>query len=301
MTERKARVAVLVSGGGTNLQAIIDACESGVITSGEVVAVISSRPDAYALERARLASIPADQLSLLLAQALTPGTDVSFTEELLLSLFDSYMPPTYSDSTYEDNLTLFGSVDEDHPAAIRIFVSTFGDKDRVAEIIEEYNNAQTEEDRIRYTDLLAIFMSAMSTILNAISYILVAFAAISLVVSSIMIGIITYISVLERTKEIGILRAIGASKRDIARVFNAETMIEGFASGVMGILVTLLLILPINAIIRSLTGISNLGASLPVGAGFALVGISVVLTLIAGLIPSRIAAKKDPVVALSTE
>ena len=144
-------------------------------------------------------------------------------------------------------------------------------------------------------------MSSVSTIINAISYVLIAFVAISLVVSSIMIGIITYISVLERTKEIGILRAVGASKRDVSRVFNAETLLVGFAAGMIGIIFTLLLCIPINLILRALTGISTIGAILPLGAALILVGISMALTLVAGLFPARVASKKDPVVALRTE
>ena len=160
---------------------------------------------------------------------------------------------------------------------------------------------KNESDKITYTDYVALMMSSVTTIINAISYVLIAFVAISLVVSSLMIGIITYISVLERTKEIGILRSIGASKRDISRVFNAEAVILGFTAGVIGILVTVLLTIPINAIIRALSGISGISAALPPVAAVVLVLISMFLTFIAGLIPSRIAAKKDPVVALRTE
>ena len=159
----------------------------------------------------------------------------------------------------------------------------------------------SKEDQISYTDYVALLMSSITTIINAISYVLIAFVAISLVVSSIMIGIITYISVLERTKEIGILRSIGASKQDISRVFNAETLIEGFAAGVIGIGIALLLLIPINLIVHHLTGISNLNAILPWLGGVLLVLISMALTFIAGLIPSGLAAKKDPVVALRTE
>ena len=158
-----------------------------------------------------------------------------------------------------------------------------------------------EEDQISYTDMVALLMSSITTIINVISYVLIAFVAISLVVSSIMIGIITYISVLERTKEIGILRAIGASKRDISRVFNAETFIIGLAAGVIGIGITLLLNIPINIIVHDLTGIQSINSTLPAAGGVGLVLISVVLTFIAGLIPSGLAAKKDPVEALRTE
>ena len=180
-------------------------------------------------------------------------------------------------------------------------MNSFDNKDKINEVIAKYNEGVSEEDQIKYTDYFAIMMSGISTVINAISYVLIAFVAISLVVSSIMIGIITYISVLERTKEIGILRAIGASKKDIARVFNAETLTVGFVAGLIGIIVTLLLLIPINAIIHHLTGISNLTAILPVGAAVILVLISMVLTVIAGLFPSSVAAKKDPVVALRTE
>ncbi len=207
-----------------------------------------------------------------------------------------------SDSTYEENLIALGaSAGHDALTAINIYPVDFEAKERLSQLIKDYNATVGEEDEISYTDIVAIMMSSVTTIIDAISYVLIAFVSISLVVSSIMIGIITYISVLERIKEIGILRAIGASKRDISRVFNAETMIIGFAAGTIGILVTLLLCLPINAIIHALSGIQNISAVLPWQGGIALVIISIVLTLIAGLIPSRIASKKDPVVALRTE
>ena len=184
------------------------------------------------------------------------------------------------------------------------YAQTFEDKDMVAEMIENYNRACVEdgrdEDIINYTDYVALMMSSVSTIINVISYVLIAFVSISLVVSSIMIGIITYISVLERTKEIGILRSIGASKKDISRVFNAETLIIGFAAGAIGIIVTLLLCIPANMIIEHLTDIHNL-ARLPMAGAVILMIISTGLTMIAGLIPSRVAAKKDPVIALRSE
>ena len=200
-----------------------------------------------------------------------------------------------------DNLKLLGDVDLASPKTINLYASTFADKDAIADAIDAYNSGADEEDQIEYTDYVALLMSSVTTIINAISYVLIAFVAISLVVSSIMIGIITYISVLERTKEIGILRAIGASKRDISRVFNAETLIEGFCSGAIGIGVTLLLIIPINLVVHRLTGIESLNAILPPVGGAALVVISMALTFIAGLIPSGIAARKDPVEALRTE
>ena len=216
-------------------------------------------------------------------------------------MYDNFMPPTVSESSYEDNLKLLGDVDFASPKTINIYASTFEDKDAISDAIDAYNDGVDEDDRIEYTDYVALLMSSITTIINAISYVLIAFVAISLVVSSIMIGIITYISVLERTKEIGILRAIGASKRDISRVFNAETLIIGFVSGAIGIGVTLLLIIPINAIVHHLTGIPNLSAILPAAAGVILVCISMGLTFIAGLVPSGIAARKDPVEALRTE
>ena len=216
-------------------------------------------------------------------------------------VYDNYVASSASGSTYNNNLKKLGYVDKDSPSAINIYASTFADKDAIADAIKQYNSSVSEDDQIDYTDYVALLMSSVTTIINAISYVLIAFVAISLVVSSIMIGIITYISVLERTKEIGILRAIGASKRDISRVFNAETLIEGFCSGAIGIGITLLLIIPINLVVHHLTGIESLNAILPVAGGAALVVISMALTFIAGLIPSGIAARKDPVEALRTE
>ncbi len=203
-------------------------------------------------------------------------------------------------SSYDKNLTIMGVSDLAKPKSIHIYPKDFEAKDSIARIIEDYNKGTTEENKITYTDYIGLMMSSVTTIVNAISYILIAFVSISLIVSSIMIGIITYISVLERTKEIGILRAMGASKKDISRVFNAETLIVGFSAGALGILVTLLMLIPINIIIKSLTDIANL-ALLPTGGAIILVIISMLLTFIAGLIPSRIAAKKDPVTSLRTE
>ncbi len=203
-------------------------------------------------------------------------------------------------TSLEKNLSIMGVSDIGKPSSVYIYPKDFASKEKISDLIKAYNAAAGEESAIRYTDYVGLLMSSVTTIVNAISYVLIAFVAISLVVSSIMIGIITYISVLERTKEIGILRAIGASKRDISRVFNAETLIVGFVAGGIGILVTLALVVLINVIIKDLTNIPNL-ASLPAQAGLILVVISMVLTLIAGLIPSRMAAKKDPVVALRTE
>ncbi len=209
-----------------------------------------------------------------------------------------------SDSTYYDNMSALGVISLDEPSSISIYPIDFEAKETIAEAISDYNKrmeASGEKSKvITYTDVVGMLMSSVTDIVNAISYILIAFVAISLIVSSIMIGIITYISVLERTKEIGILRSIGASKRDISRVFNAETVIIGFGSGVMGILVTVLLNIPINMIIENITDIAGLSVLPPI-AGVILIAISVALTLIAGLMPSSYAAKKDPVVALRTE
>ena len=226
---------------------------------------------------------------------------LSLTEDDYLWIYDNAMPPVYATQTLKESLHRLGYVDLDSPSAINIYASTFENKDNIADAITAYNETVSEEDEISYTDMVALLMSSITTIINVISYVLIAFVAISLVVSSIMIGIITYISVLERTKEIGILRAIGASRRDISRVFNAETFIVGFSAGAIGILVTVLLNIPINIIVHDLTGIMSLKSSLPVVGGVSLVLISVILTFIAGLIPSGVAAKKDPVIALRTE
>lgn len=207
-------------------------------------------------------------------------------------------------STLENNKSLLGIASEDNPSEIDIYAKDFDSKEKLQDFIKNYNDDVTadgrDEDTINYTDYVGILMSSVSTIITAISSVLIAFVAISLVVSSIMIGIITYISVLERTKEIGVLRSIGASKKDVSRVFNAETLIEGFVSGAMGIIITLILCIPANAVIKNVTDISNV-AQLPVAGAVILVIISMLLTTIAGLIPAKMAAKKDPVVALRTE
>lgn len=213
-----------------------------------------------------------------------------------------FVPSGESANTYEDNLKRVGICDLDSPSAVNIYASSFEDKEYIASVIEDYNNARdNDDDKITYTDYVAMLMSSVTIIINAISYVLIAFVSISLVVSSIMIGIITNISVLERTKEIGILRAIGASKKDVSRVFNAETLIIGFCAGALGIIISILLCFPITAIIQALTGLDNIRATIPWLGGVILVIISMCLTLIAGIIPSRSAAKKDPVVALRTE
>ena len=226
-------------------------------------------------------------------------------EKSLAALYDQYVPAVISDSSLEANLSRLGYNDRSQPSTVTIYAATFEDKDAVVSIIRDYNARMSaeghEEKVIRYTDYVGLLMSSVTTIIKAISYVLVAFVSISLIVSSIMIGIITYISVLERIREIGILRAIGASKRDIARVFNAETVIVGFCAGAMGILVTVLLNIPISLIVQRLTGIPYLRSTLSALAGAILVLISICLTLVSGLIPSRVAARKDPVEALRTE
>ena len=230
-------------------------------------------------------------------QAMTSG----MSDDQILQLFSASLKARTTDATLDSNKSKLGITDLDTPSQIDIYATDFDSKEKVQNIIKDYNKLQQddgkEENVINYTDYVGIMMSSVSTIINAISYVLIAFVAISLIVSSIMIGIITYISVLERTKEIGVLRSIGASKKDVSRIFNAETLIEGFVSGALGIVVTLLLCIPANALIKHLTDISNV-AQLPVAGGVILIIISMFLTFIAGLIPAKFAAKKDPVVAL---
>jgi len=263
---------------------------------------------AQAVEQ-RLGTVSVEQLATMLEMSMDDAGDpmaqrmgvAPFELWQYAYLYDNYMPPTLSDSTYDDNLDLLGYVDKTSPSTISLYAGTFADKDRIAELIEEYNGGVAEEDEITYTDYVALLMSSITDIISGISYLLIAFVSISLIVSSIMIGIITYISVLERTKEIGILRAVGASKRDISRVFNAETLIVGLGAGLIGIGVTLLLTIPINAILLHLTGLTGLKAFLPPAGGAVLVLISACLTIISGLIPAKVAAHKDPVEALRSE
>ena len=223
-------------------------------------------------------------------------------EQLANPAVDVFTGEPFGENSYEANLTKLGVANLEDPASINIYPKDFKSKEKIVDIIDEYNAKLKAEgkEEIEYTDYVGLMMSSVSTIINAISYVLIAFVGISLVVSSIMIGIITYISVLERTKEIGILRSIGASKKDVSRVFNAETVIVGFVAGMIGIIITLLLNIPINIIIKNITDISGM-SKLPVSGGVALVVISIILTFIAGLIPARVASKKDPVIALRTE
>lgn len=224
----------------------------------------------------------------------------SYTDKQFATYYDETI--VFSDSTLEDNYYKLGYVDIDSPSAISIYATSFNNKDVIIKYIDKYNRqSQKEEDKISYTDYVGLIMNSVTLIIDAITYVLIAFVAISLIVSSIMIAVITLISVQERTKEIGILRSLGASKANVSNMFNAETVIIGFSSGVLGILITYLLCIPINLILHALTGIPNLNALLKVPSALLLILISMLLTLISGLIPSRSAAKKDPVVALRTE
>ncbi len=260
--------------------------------------------------RAQMAPAVAEQI-----KAEAAAKVAAMSEEDRCAALESLQPPFtvaqmaafhnevlhFSESTYEENLIALGCVDLDSPSSINIYASSFEDKDRIEAEITAYNDSVDEMHQIRYTDYVGLMMSSVTSIINAITYVLIAFVAISLVVSSIMIGVITLISVQERTKEIGILRAIGASKRNVSSMFNAETVIIGFASGMLGVGLTWLLCIPLNAIIYHLTSIAGLRAFLPWQVAAILVIISVVLTSFAGVIPARSAAKKDPVVALRTE
>ena len=264
------------------------------------------------LSAAIMASLTPEQnaeLSAMMNEMIEPAKVYSIfmqtlTSDQLTQLMELTKEPESTEATYDGNLELLGVAELSKPSSMKIYATDFESKEVITQFIEEYNNRMLTEDKqedvINYTDYVGLMMSSVSDIINAISYILIAFVAISLVVSSIMIGIITYISVLERTKEIGILRAMGASKLDISNVFNAETLIVGFSAGVIGIAVTLLLNIPINIIIENITGIQNV-ALLPWQGGVILIVISMLLTVIAGLFPARVAAKKDPVVALRTE
>ena len=251
---------------------------------------------------ARYAQQKGMELAMMQPEAVAAlMASTTFTDDQYITFYDQFMPATVSEANLEQNLDALGYATPESPSRVSLYATSFEDKDTIARLIEEYNKGVAEEDKIEYTDLVALLLDSVTTIIDAVSYVLIAFVSISLVVSSIMIGIITYISVLERTKEIGILRAIGASKRDVGRVFNAETLIVGFGAGLIGILASLIIILPINLILHSLTGIDELSAVLPAGAAVILVLISMFLTFIAGLVPSRIASRKNPVEALRTE
>ena len=250
------------------------------------------------------------QYSQQVSQQLAALPDSQKVNALKLAM-DGYTPDQwaayyevvmeFSESTYEDNLIALGSIDLDSPTAVNLYAATFESKATVEDVIAAYNEGMDELHQISYTDYVGLMMSAVTSIISAITYVLISFVAISLIVSSIMIGVITLISVQERTREIGILRAIGASKRDVSVMFNAETVIIGFASGLLGVVVTYLLCIPVNMVLHSVTGIQTLNAVLPLPAAIILIAISMFLTLISGLIPSRSAAQKDPVVALRSE
>ena len=281
--------------GGIDVEEYINAMSDEDIKEYFAEMVKEQLKQRYAQEVAtRLSQVPAEQRAALLDAEL--GT---YTTEMCAQYYDEILE--FSDSTYEENLKALGYVDLDKPTMINLYAASFADKDVIEEVIKTYNEDVEELSRINYTDYVGLLMSSVTTIIDAITYVLISFVAVSLIVSSIMIGVITLISVQERTKEIGILRAIGASKKNVSRMFNAETMIIGFTSGLMGVLITYLLCIPINIILHYVTGINNLSAQLPIGAAVILVIISMLLTLFAGIIPSRSAAKKDPVVALRTE
>ena len=243
---------------------------------------------------AQLKNMDELQLSFALDSAMK-----DFTTEQCAIYHDEILE--FSENSYEGNLVELGYIDLDNPSTINLYATSFENKDLIEEVIADYNADVDELEKITYTDYVGIMMSSVTTIINAITYVLIAFVAVSLIVSSIMIGVITLISVQERTKEIGILRAIGASKKNVSSMFNAETVIIGFAAGLLGVIVTYLLCIPINSILHHLTGLGNLTAVLPLSVAIALIVISVLLTLLAGISPSRSAAKKDPVVALRAE
>ena len=244
--------------------------------------------------KAQMSKIPMEQL----VAALTMES-ANYTLEQCAQYYDEVLE--FSESSYDENLLKLGYLDLESPASVNLYATTFESKDVIEEVIAEYNKDKDEVSKIQYTDYIGLMMSSITTIINAITYVLIAFVAVSLIVSSIMIGVITLISVQERTKEIGVLRAIGASKKNVSSMFNAETVMIGFASGTIGVVVTWLLCIPINAILFYLTGLGNLRAFLPWQVAVILIAISVLLTMFAGIIPSKSAAKKDPVVALRTE
>ena len=315
---RPAQGAVATSmGGGVGYRRELTDYLLKQIADSEIVKEQTSNPDIDVFTGQPFSSVAIDAMSLLdnmdvpefltlmeekgiIPAGMIPDAYKPLLTKDLLTQFVQKGTMMISGNSYEQNLSTLGVSDPDKPAVIYIYPKNFEAKQKIQELIDEYNQNAEPGEEITYTDYVGLLMSSVVTITDIISYVLIAFVSISLVVSSIMIGIITYISVLERTKEIGILRAIGASRRDVSRVFNAETLIVGFAAGVIGILVTLLLTVIANLILGNLTGIPDI-ASLPPLAGLILVAISMFLTLIAGLIPSGIAARKDPVVALRTE
>ena len=278
----------------TNAQQIIEGQQNALVQSQAQLQMMAGIMQQIQSAMNEMSSMTEDSK---LAEQLDEWVDNEPDEEILLTIYEQYI----GEATYEDNLTTFGLVTYDSPSSISIYTDSYEDKDMVSACIAEYNETKSDEEKIVYTDYIALLTSSLTTIINGISYVLIAFVAISLIVSCIMIGIITHISVMERTKEIGILRALGASKNNISQVFNAETFIIGCCSGLLGVIISFLALFPINAIIESITEIENLNAQLPVLAALMLITISIVITVFGGLIPSRKAAKKDPVVALRTE
>jgi len=232
-----------------------------------------------------------------MAALLDKWLDETPDDEILISIYDEYI----NGSSYDDNLKNFGKISYDAPNSISIYTDSFEDKEAIAACITTYNETASGDNQITYTDYVELMTSSLTSIIDVISYVLIAFVAVSLVVSCIMIGIITHISVLERTKEIGILRALGASKRNISQVFNAETFIIGCCSGLLGVGLSALLTVPINALIQNVFGAGTLSVSLPINVAVILVVLSMVITVIGGIIPSKNAAKKDPVIALRSE
>ncbi len=282
----------------TGLPFVSDEEENTEFTQEEFMAALQSLVDAGEMTQEELVSIQTEmtQMSAAGMEEDAMMLEIVNAHPTVSTLFSS----KESTNTLEENKLTLGIASLDSPSSINIYPKDFEAKDQISDIIENYNNSVSEEDAITYTDYIGLMLSSITTIINAISYILIGFVSISLIVSSIMIAIITYISVMERTKEIGILRAVGASKKDISRVFNAETLIEGFVSGVIGIGVSLLICIPINIIVNTHFDIERI-ANLPWLAGLILVLISMFLTFIAGLVPSKMASKKDPVVALRSE
>ena len=315
---RPAQGAVATSmGGGVGYRRELTDYLLKQIAASEIVKEQTANPEIDVFTGQPFSSVAIDAMSLLdnmevpeflslmeekgiIPAGMIPDAYKPLLTKDLLTQFVQKGTMMISGNTYEQNLETLGVSDPDRPAVIYIYPKNFEAKQQIQDLIDAYNKNAEPGEEITYTDYVGLLMSSVVTITDIISYVLIAFVSISLVVSSIMIGIITYISVLERTKEIGILRAIGASRRDVSRVFNAETLIVGFAAGVIGILMTLFLTVIANLILGKLTGIPDI-ASLPPVAGLILVAISMFLTLIAGLIPSGIAARKDPVVALRTE
>ena len=293
--EAAAYAAAMASGSGDES---VDYSAMAGMTEEEIAAYMSGAGDdsgsaASAYSAYSQGALDESTMAQLLDEWLNADPDT----EILVSLYDTYI----KGSSYESNMEAFGKVSYDAPVSINIYTDSFEAKDGISESIDNYNASVSDESRITYTDYVALLTSSITTIINAISYVLIAFVAVSLVVSSIMIGIITNISVLERTKEIGILRALGASKRNVGNVFNAETGIVGFIAGLLGVVISWLLTIPINAVIHSLVGNTTINATLPLTAAVVLVIISVVITFIGGLIPAKKAARQDPVTALRTE